>query len=81
MLHELCQLFPFHAISDEEFSSILSGVDGNKRILEITLVNLTYLAAMSINSVTLKIILIQITTPIMIYMSIVDIMMTIQTKI
>ena len=27
------KLFPFHAISDEEFSSILSGADANKRLL------------------------------------------------
>ena len=27
------KLFPFHAISDEELSSILSGVDANKRLL------------------------------------------------
>ena len=28
------KLFPFHAISDEEFSSILSGADANKRLHE-----------------------------------------------
>ena len=44
-----------------------------KGYLEIALVNLTFLAAMNINLVTLNIILIQITF-IMIYMSIVDIM-------
>ena len=27
------RLFPFHAISDEEFPSILSGADANKRLL------------------------------------------------
>ena len=27
------KLFPFHAISDKEFSSILSGADANKRLL------------------------------------------------
>ena len=47
---------------------------------EMTLVNLTYVAAININSVTLKIILIQITTFMMIYMSIVDIIMTMSLK-
>ena len=28
------QLFSFHAISDEEFSSVLSGINANKNLLE-----------------------------------------------
>ena len=46
------------------FFPVLMQING---YFEITLVNLTYLTAMNINLVTLKIILIQITTFIMIY--------------